>query len=975
MEHTASRRWCIRYTGCAHSPGSVRCVVTAKTQYNLKNAREYFEEHLCVGDYYEEGQRVAGEWMGAGAGRLGLSGKVQADDFLRLCENQYPATGETLTQRLNTTRTEGGQSAANRRIFYDFTFSPPKSVSLAGFLGEDGRIHAAHARAVQAALKDFEAFAATRVRVGGARSERLTGNFVAATFTHDTSRALDPHLHTHCIVFNATFDAVENRWKALENYELLRARKFTENAYYHELARELKACGYRIRNRARGDFEIEGVSDELCRRFSKRDAEIDAALAKLLADRPELSGGNIAELRAQLATEKRTRKQKDMSRDELRTLWDAQMSTAERDALRQLARQQSPAAEERNQVTLAEAVQWAEEHLFDRNSVVLECQVWQEALGRARGEDFSVAELKQLTERRGYIRDEARPGEVTLRDVLLREWEIVQTAKEGVGDCWPLVPNPQPVDPKLDDEQHKSLESLLASTHLVSVFRGGAGTGKSFVLHELVGQVQQSGRPVAVLAPQRQQVVDMEKAGFPSPATVASFLTKAELPERAVIVVDEAGQIGGRQMLALLRMAKERNARVVLSGDTRQHGAVEASDALLAIERHAGVKPVELRKIRRQDPGLGRDNRERASIKRYRKAVESAADGKLAESFMRLDEMGAVVGCGLGEQADKLADEYIRLAEQNASAVVVSQTWGEVHRVNARVREALKARGLLGANDNAVQVLERVDLTNAQKRDERFYPPDSVIVFNQKVREADAGAKGKLSGILKTGLLVEVGGRFVTVSNKLLDRISVCQSREIAVATGDRLHLKANRKLAAGGRVTNGELVAVKSVRADASIELTDGRVLDASFREFLPGYAVTSYGSQGKTMDYVLFSDSTIKAATNVQQWYVTISRGRRGIRIFTPDKEQLRENVTRSGHRPLAMELAAGTASRQRVRLWDQLHGYMLRFGRRAADTFCRLKLSRRRHQPTETHEHKITPMLGERPERSRGQNRSVR
>ena len=84
-------------------------------------------------------------------------------------------------------------------------------------------------------------------------------------------------------------------------------------------------------------------------------------------------------------------------------------------------------------------------------------------------------------------------------------------------------------------------------------------------------------------------------------------------------------------------------------------------------------------------------------------------------------------------------------------------------------------------------------------------------------------------------------------------------------------------------------------------------------FREFLPGYAVTSYGSQGKTVDYVLFSDSTIKAATNAQQWYVTISRGRRGIRIFTPDKEQLRENVARSGHRPLALEFADDFAIRK--------------------------------------------------------------
>ena len=183
---------------------------------------------------------------------------------------------------------------------------------------------------MRSALREFEAFAATRIRIGGAQSDRLTGNFAAALFTHDTSRALDPHLHTHCIVFNATFDPVENRWKALQNHELLRARKFAENAYYHELARELRGFGYRIRNRARGDFQIEGVSEELCERFSKRHAQIDEALAKLLAEKPELAAATLPDLRAQLATAERTRKQKDLSRDELRTLWEAQLSESER---------------------------------------------------------------------------------------------------------------------------------------------------------------------------------------------------------------------------------------------------------------------------------------------------------------------------------------------------------------------------------------------------------------------------------------------------------------------------------------------------------------------------------------------------------------------------------------------------------------------------------------------------------------------
>lgn len=950
-------------------------MVTAKTQYSLRNAESYFAEHLCVGDYYEQGQRVAGEWFGQAAKRLGLSGKVLATDFQRLCENQNPSNEETLTVRLKTTRTEDGQTTANRRIFYDFTFSPPKSVSLVALLAGDLRIEAAHQRAVHSALGEFEAFAATRIRRGGTRAHRTTGNFAAALFTHDTSRALDPHLHTHCIVFNATFDPVEKRWKALENHELLRSRRFAENAYYHELARELRKSGYEIRNRARGDFEIEGVTENLCARFSKRHVQIDQSMAAILRNRPDLVGCNLKDLRERLAEAERARKQQTLSRLELQSLWDGQMTASEREQLRKLT--VSPDSNRpRSVITLTEGVRWAEEHLFDRNSVVPECQVWQEALGRMRGEEFSVAELKEATRRRGYIRDAAHPGEVTLRDVLLREWEIIRIAKEGVGEVPALVEAPRMSHSELDDEQRNALARLLRSTNTVTLFRGGAGTGKSFVLWRLVEEVRQTDRAVVVLAPQRQQVVEMEQSGFPSPRTVANFLQTKELTQGALVVVDEAGQIGGRQMLELLRLARQNNARVLLSGDSRQHGPVEASDALVAVEKHSGLRPVELHSIRRQDPALGRDEIGRQQIREYRKAVEAAANGKLAESFAKLDAAGSVICCGLDNQADKLSEEYLRIREQSASAVVVSQTWAEVHRLNASIRDALKSKGLLGPSDKVVQSLDKLDLTNAQKRDERFYPPEAIVVFNQKVRDAEPGKTGKLAGVVSGGVLVEVDGVFVTVQNRLLDRITVCLPRQTPLADGDRLHLKANRALASGSRVTNGELVTVKGVEGDGRIALTDGRILDANFREFQPGYAITSYGSQGKTVDYVLFSDSTIKAATNAQQWYVSISRGRRGIRIFTSDKDQLRENLVRSGHRPLALDLAGGLPRPGRRDVWHRLRGYLLRFGKRAADRFIRIKFIHRRknRQPPINHEHKATRVLGERPKRSRSQNRSV-
>ncbi|MBL9175006.1 MAG: relaxase domain-containing protein, partial [Verrucomicrobiales bacterium] len=478
-------------------------MVIAKTQYSLRNAESYFEEHLCVGDYYDQGKRVTGEWVGEAAKRLGLGEDVLAQDFTRLCNNQHPATGQTLTVRLKSTRIDGDQVKANRRIFFDFTISPPKSVSIAALLGDDTRVEAAHRQAVRLAVAELEPFAATRVRLAGNCDHRITGNFAAALFTHDTSRALDPHLHTHCIVFNATHDSKENRWKALENQDLLRARRYVESVYYHELTRELNALGYQTQSRLRGDFEIVGIPEEMCTRFSKRHDQIDRALDALLQERPDLKNANLNDLRELLAVKGRQRKNPKLSRKELRTLWESQTTAAEREHIRQLAKpDQKPERRPSDERVLHEAVQWAEAHLFDRHSVLPEFQIWQEALGRLHGQKVPASDLRRITATRGYIRSENRPYDVTLRQALAQESEIVQIAKDGRGEFEALIPNPQPLPRELDDEQKLALGRLLGSANLVTLFRGGAGTGKSFVLRRLVEAVQQTGLSVVILAPQ-----------------------------------------------------------------------------------------------------------------------------------------------------------------------------------------------------------------------------------------------------------------------------------------------------------------------------------------------------------------------------------------------------------------------------------------------------------------------------------------
>lgn len=885
-------------------------MLSPKTQYNLRNAKSYFEEHLSVGDYYSEGERVAGEWLGKGAELLGLSGEVKAADFLRLCDNLDPRTGESLTVRHKTKRRElsddgHAREIANRRVFYDFTLSPPKSVSIVALLAGDGRIVGAHDRATRAALVELEKFAATRVRGGGANADRLTANVVAAVFRHDTSRALDPHLHSHCILFNATHDAAECRWKALQNYELLQTQKYVENVYYHELARDLRRFGYEIENHARGDFQIRGVPANLCEVFSKRRREIDERTRDLLNREPGLAAGNLGDVREHIAHNERSRKIKDVATTRLRGEWLGQLSRREQDALSQLMAKSAAGSAANPGISAQEAVTWAEEHLFDRRSVVREHELWRHALERARGAELAVAQLHAITAGADYLRETHDPRRLTTRPVLAREWEIVSLAKSGVGACPPLTMAAHRTASSLDEAQRRAVAQILGSRDFVTLFRGGAGTGKSFTLREVDKALHRARHSTLVVAPQRQQVKDLARDGFAGAQTVSEFLTRQEMPAGAVVIVDEAGQLGAKQMLELLRLVRSNGGRVILSGDTRQHGAVEASDALRAIERYAGLRAAELNDIRRQDPGRGGSADEKAWIAEYKRAVEEAAAGDMAGSFDRLERAGAVVACTLGDQQERLAEAYLALVAENLSTVVVSQTWSEIHKVNERVRAGLREQGLLGAEEWRVTALQTVDLTDAQKRDVRFYGAGTTLVFNRDAGGFRKGQAGSLIMITGKGLIVEAGGKVRTITFDKLDRVTVCRSRELVLARGDRLQLKANAKAVDGERVANGELVTVERIEADGRIRLQDGRALPSEYRQFLRGYAVTSYGSQGKTVDHVLFSDSTVKAATNAQQWYVTISRGRRGVRIFTSDKAQLRESIARSGERPLALDL----------------------------------------------------------------------
>src|SRR5437879_12919952 len=135
----------------------------------------------------------------------------------------------------------------------------------------------------------------------------------------------------------------------------------------------------------------------------------------------------------------------------------------------------------------------------------------------------------------------------------------------------------------------------------------------------------------------------------------------------------------------------------------------------MASEKYSGVRSAELHTIRRQNPSLAKTRDERKRIAEYRRAVAEAAEGKLQQSFDRLDRMDAILPCRPHQQQERLVEDYLCLAEQGASIVVVSQTWSEVHRVNETVRAGLKAKALLRATDSLVSAVDQSEMPNTQK--------------------------------------------------------------------------------------------------------------------------------------------------------------------------------------------------------------------------------------------------------------------
>lgn len=876
---------------------------------NTAKAKSYFTEHLSRSDYYmRDAQEVVGEWHGRGAELLGLSGQVDKESYFRLCENIDPNTGHQLTVR----------NKAERRVLYDFTFDAPKSATLAYELGGDERIMTAFRESVKETMGEIEDAMRVRVRVNGAFDDRASCNIIWGEFIHRTTRPVDgipdPQLHCHAAAFNASFDPVEERWKAGEFGAIVRDKGYYQAAFHSRFAEKLAALGYGV-ERDGNSFRLAGIDRATVEEFSRRTHLIDAEAKRL----------GLTDPKALRELGRRTREgkaAKQMSMAELRREWHKRLGEGERTIM------EARAGQETHSLSADKAVDYAVAHCFERESAIPEKKLLKTALIQSVG-NAGVEGVKQAANRGDILRrDRGGQRYVTTRGVLQEERDMVRFVRDGkgtrskLGGSWAIG-----LDPMLSAEQWEAASLILNSRDRVVALKGGAGTGKTRMMQATVKAIEKTGKQVFTFAPSAEASRGVLRSeGFGNAETVERLLIDRDMQRQVngqVLWVDEAGLLSVKDMKRLFDVAQEQNARIILSGDAAQHNAVLRGDALRILEKDAGIKTAELKTIRRQTNAS------------YREAVAAVAEGdrlgkdgrtRLEAGIEMLDKMGAIIEAPGENRYRQIAEDYAAVVNEkkhgggHKTALVVSPTHREADRVTEAIRDALKESGKLSAKERAFTALRSRNLTEAERAMASNYAPGEIVQFHQNAKGFRRGERVTVTDAGAAGVTVtRSDGSATVLPLKEAKKFQIYRTEKLVLAEGDKLRITMNgftretrRGLVRGkgDRLNNGAVYEVEGFTKGSDIKLTNGFIVTKDYGGLAHGYVVTSHASQGKTVDKVLIAlGSESLNAANREQFYVCVSRGREGVKLYTDDKRSMMEAVRNTSARLSATELMRDT------------------------------------------------------------------
>jgi Ti-type conjugative transfer relaxase TraA len=331
----------------------------------------------------------------------------------------------------------------------------------------------------------------------------------------------------------------------------------------------------------------------------------------------------------------------------------------------------------------------------------------------------------------------------------------------------------------LSGEQRDAFDHVTGDAGLASVV-GYAGSGKSAMLGVAREAWEGQGYTVRGAALSGIAAENLEGGSGIQSRTIASLehawgQGREQLGPRDVLVVDEAGMIGSRQMERVLSQARDAGAKVVMVGDPEQLQAIEAGAAFRSItERHGAA---EITEIRRQREDWQRD------------ATRALATGRTGEAIHAYDDKGMVHAADTREQArSELVDGWdrARQAEPGSTRIILTHTNAEVQSLNAEARDRLRASGDLGD-----------DVTVKAERGERQFATGDRIMFlrNERGMGVKNGTLATIERVSPEGMAVRLddgrGVAFDTKDYAHVDHGYAATFHKSQGVTVDRAHILA----------------------------------------------------------------------------------------------------------------------------------------------------------------------------------------
>jgi conjugative relaxase-like TrwC/TraI family protein len=730
---------------------------------------EYYAREVADGleDYYAGVGETPGVWTGVGATAAGISGTVTAEALaLAFDEGRHPRTGEPL----------GRPWRAGGVIGFDATFSAPKSVSLLFALaGRDVRaeVRAAHVVAVEDAglayLEDHAAFT-RRGRNGVMVTD--TDGLVIARFEHRTSRALDPQLHSHCLILNKVRDAQDGSWRALHGRSLFDEAKTAGMLYQAalraELTRRLGVAWGPVSEH--GQAELVGIPEPLLARFSTRTTEIEAAAEAKIADLEHALGraleagerGRICRL-AVLDT-RRAKPREPVAELSLYDRWVADAREAgwePADVVEAAVRGRSVRAAPVSVEHLVEAVVGelcVERATFTRREVIQAVTRHVDPVIRAdagqvhehveRMADVVLADPTvmclrpperveapaSLVRRDGStVWEPPQARRYTTREMLAVEGRILHAAQIGRAARVGIVAA-ETLDhaitlnhTALGIDQHEAVRAITSQGRRLEIVVGPAGTGKTTMLRVAARAWEDTGVHVLGLA-HTAAAAEVLRSDADMPAeTVAKFLDWHDRPPagwgltpRHVLVVDEAGMVATRDLDRLVDLVTRHGAKLVLVGDHHQLGAIRAPGGMFAALADT-LDAVQLRQAHRFTHQW-----EAHALAQLRRGDHTGLDayarhGRVYGGPQLQTERACFVGWW---DAHRAGQDAIMLAHDHATAHTLA-----AHARAARVSVGeVQARGIRVRIDGGTQVIGVGDYIETRRNDRRLgYGPDQWV--------------------------------------------------------------------------------------------------------------------------------------------------------------------------------------------------------------------------------------------------------